>query len=361
MKIGFLVQTLGSGGAERAASALANSMAQKGFDAKLIVFNDESLFYSLNEKVDFVNLELKEIPQGLSFGRVFGCIKRVFEVRKKIKNLDLDVLVCMSNIMTAYGTFSTLFTKTKTVGTERSNPYKLMNSRFLRLLRKASALLSNGFVFQTFEASKFFPKNVQKKGAIIPNAVFNPLVYQIEPPKARQNIIYAMGRLSKEKRFDLVIDAFKIICEKEPDCKLVIFGEGELKETLQKQINDLDLEKRAVLAGANLNALEFISKGRAFVLSSDFEGMPNALLEAMAVGVPCVSTRCKMGPEELIVNEENGILVETGSAKEIAQAVLKIMNDETFAAKLAQNGKKLLDTHNINAITERWLEYLKQL
>lgn len=361
MKIGFLIQNLSWGGAERAASSIASALAQRGAEVQIITFGDEDRFYSPSNDVKVVNMDFSKIPRELSFKRIVCCAKRFKQIRKYIKKEKFDVLVCMSNTMTVYGVFASMFTKTKSVGTERNNPYKYASGKISTVLRKVSAFFANGFVFQTKAAAEFFPNRAQKRGEVIPNAVFNKLVYELPQTQERQNIIYGMGRLTEAKRFDLLIDAFAEVSKKHKDTKLIIFGEGDDREKLQSQIDSLSLTDKALLPGASLDAIKFVSKGRAFVLSSDYEGMPNALMEAMASGVPCVSTRCKMGPEELIADGENGLLVETNSSKQIAEALLKILDDDALAKRLSAGGKELLHTHSIDAVADKWLEYLSEV
>ncbi len=361
MKIGFLIQTLSSGGAERATAALANEMDKKGQEVKIVTFNSSESFYPLNDTVEIVNMDLVKLPPN-PIGKIIGCVKRMFQIRKSIKEQKFDVVVCMNSVLAGYGIFSTLFTKTKTVGSERSNPYKYFTNKVLVFVKKLSSTFSDGYIFQTKGASEYFPVKARQKGAVIPNAVFNPLVYETEPAVNRQKIIYTMGRLETIKRFDCLIDAFSIVSKKHPDYKLVIFGEGKLKDSLQNQIDALGLSDKALLAGANNEALKFVANGSIYVLCSEYEGMPNALMEAMAVGVPCVSTRCKMGPEELIENGENGILVaDCCSAQELADGILQLIENEVLADKLSLNSRKLIQTHSVSAITDRWIQYLKSV
>lgn len=361
MKIGFLIQTLSSGGAERATAALANEMSAKGEDVKIVTFNSGESFYKLNDDVKIVNMNLQKFPSN-PVKKVLACIKRMLDIRKIIKSQGFDVLVCMNSVLAGYGIFSTAFTKTKTVGSERNNPYKYFNGKILSVVKKISAVLSDGYIFQTYAAREYYSDKLKNKSAVIPNAVFNPAVSEIEPAEIRQKIIYGVGRLTAQKRLDCLIDAFSIVSEKHPDYKLVIFGSGELQNELQNQIDVLGLSDKALLAGSNPDALKFVSKGSVFVLSSEYEGMPNALMEAMAVGVPCVSTRCKMGPEELIDNGENGVLVSDGCSKEeLADGIFSIIENEDFANKLSMNSRKLLETHSVSAITDKWIEYLKSV
>ncbi len=360
MKIGFLIQSLTSGGAERACCELASRMAETGEDVEIIVFDSKQNFYTPREGVRVFDMDLKEIPKGLSAKRAFGCIARAFEIRKKIKARSLDCLICMSSTMNTYGVFSTAFTKTKGIGTERNNPYRYMSGKVNSVLKKASAVLLDGFVFQTKESAEYYPKSVLKKGRVIQNAVFNPLVYRITPCAQREKVIYGVGRLSSQKRFDLLIKAFFRVHNAFPDYSLVIFGEGEERGNLQAVIDKENAGDYICLAGNDPGAIEKVAKGSAFVLSSDYEGMPNVLMEAMAVGTPCVSTRCKMGPEELIEDGVNGLLVNTGSEDEIAQAVISVLSDKSLSDKLSQNSRNILKTNNIAAITDKWLDYLKE-
>ena len=115
------------------------------------------------------------------------------------------------------------------------------------------------------------------------------------------------------------------------------------------------------MPGTNPQAVRLVNRTGVFVLSSDLEGMPNALMEAMAMGVPCVSTRCDMGPEELIRDGENGLLVDTGSSAQIADAVMRIIKNPELADKLSRNGRKMIETHSIDKICRTWLEFLQKI
>ena len=107
--------------------------------------------------------------------------------------------------------------------------------------------------------------------------------------------------------------------------------------------------------------MKFVNHASVFVLSSDFEGMPNALLEALAMGVPCVSTRCEMGPDELIEDDESGILIDVGNGEQLSRAMLRIIENPEFSRKLSKNSRKLLKTHSIESISRQWLDYLNRI
>ena len=361
MKIGFLINDLNAGGAERAAVSLANYFAEHGTDTEIITFKECESFYPLSDKVTHCAVNFDKIPVALSLKRFTGAIKRMFTLRSFIKSRELDILIGMSYYMTWYTVFATVFTKTKSVGTERSNPYKYKATKFNTVMRKLFYRFCDGYVFQTKKASQFFTGNLKNTDIVIPNAIFNETVYELEPPENREKIISAVGRLIPLKRFDILIDAFSLVADKLPEYKLIIFGEGELRNELESKIKSLSLEDRVFLPGNNPEAVRFINRTSMFVLSSDLEGMPNALMEAIAMGIPSISTRCDMGPEELIENRVNGILTQVGNSEEIAQAMLEIANNPDFARKLSENGRKLIKTHSIEEISRQWLDFLERV
>lgn len=361
MKIGFLIQSLNSGGAERATVSLSNSFSEKGHEVEIITFYGDNSFYPVNKNVKIVSADFDEIETSVSVKRLLGSIKRMFKIRRLVKSRQLDMLVGMSFAMTWYAVFTTLLTKTKAVGTERNNPYKYKASKFNTILRKFFYHLCDGYIFQTKKSSQFFTEKLREKDIIIPNAIFNEDIYDLEPPPKREKVICSVGRLTAQKRFDILIDAFSKIADRYPEYRLIIFGEGELRKELEAQAEYLNLKDRVILPGASNDAVKLVNRTGAFVLSSDMEGMPNALMEAMAMGVPCISTRCDMGPEELIENGVNGLLVNVGSSEGISAAIEQIIDNPELSEKLSQNARKMIKTHSIENISNQWLEFFKKI
>lgn len=361
MKIGFLINDLNAGGAERATVSLSNKFCEKGHQVEIITFSGTDSFYPLNKEVNISSADFEEIEHTASVNRLLGSIKRMFRLRSLVKSKELDVLIGMSFSMTWYAVFATIFTSIVSIGTERNNPYKYKASKLNSFLRKLFYRLCGGYIFQTEKSAEFFTSDLKDRDIIIPNAIFNEMIYELEPLEKREKVICAVGRLTEQKRFDVLIDAFKKISDRFPDYNLVIFGEGDLREELEAQVERLALKDRVFLPGTNPEAVKLVNRTSVFVLSSDMEGMPNALMEAMAMGVPCVSTRCEMGPEELIENGENGLLVDVGSSDQIAAAIFKYIIDEEFAAKVSANGRKMLKTHSVDTISEQWLEFIKKI
>ena len=216
--------------------------------------------------------------------------------------------------------------------------------------------MADGCVFQTKEAQEWFPERLQRKSKIIYNAVKEDF-YQIERTPVRGEIV-TCGRLVEQKNHALLIDAFSEVLKKYPFVTLKIYGEGALREKLQHQINDLGLEKKAFLMGATSDVEKVLQTADLFVLSSDYEGMPNALMEAMAAGVPCISTDCPCGgPRELFGNLCVEDLVRCNEPKQLAQ---------TMEKKLEQNDqscmqRKRAEQFRPEKINYEWKKYINEL
>lgn len=361
MKICFLIKSLGAGGAERSTVSLADFFAECGHEVSILTFDITECFYPLCDKVNIISADLSDIALSASAKRIFGAVKRMLRLRNAVKKIHPDVLIGMSFAMTWYAVLTTAFTGIKSVGTERSNPYKYKATRVNTFLRKFFYRFTDGYVFQTAKAAGFFTKKLRNTDAILPNAIYNEAVCELKPPAEREKVICSVGRLCLTKRFDLLMEAFDEIADKIPEHKLIIYGGGELADELQKKADSLKAHDRIILAGATPDAVKFVNKAQIFVLSSELEGMPNALMEALAMGVPCVSTRCEIGPEELIEDGVNGLLVEVNNTRQMASAMLKLINSPDLSKSLGEKSAQLKQTNSIEAISRQWLELLGKI
>jgi glycosyltransferase involved in cell wall biosynthesis len=177
---------------------------------------------------------------------------------------------------------------------------------------------ADGFVFQTEDAAKYFEGIIKCDSKIIPNPI-NPKFIK-EPYKGeREKNIVTVGRLESQKNQKMLIEAFGKIESKYPEYSLLIYGDGSKKEELQDLIKEKGLENKVILKGKIDDVENVIDKAKMFVLSSDYEGMPNALMEAMALGLPCISTDCPCGgPRYLMENGKSGLLVPVGNSDAMA-------------------------------------------
>ena len=360
MKVAILIRTLDAGGAERAASALANAFSRAGHAVTILCLTGSGSFYTIDNDVRVRYLSKNEADKNRRANPTV-LLARARALRQYVRTEKPDVLVCMSWYTSLYGIVCTTGVSTLCIGSERANPYVQDANRITTFLRRFTAARCDGFVCQTVRARSFYSRAAQKKIAVIPNAVFNPLVYETSVPNIRDKVIAGCGRLDHNKGFDVLLDAFAIVHAAYPQYALRIFGEGESRGELTAQAQRLHLSSCVDLPGSDPRAILSVAHASVFVLSSRSEGMPNALIEAMAAGVPCVATRCDMGPEELIEDGVNGLLVPVDDPQATAQAILRILADAELSDSLSRNALQMRTTNDLSAIAARWIDYFTLL
>lgn len=239
--------------------------------------------------------------------------------------------------------------------TERNDP-RMQYGRLLRAMRGVLVSRCNGVVFQTYEAMSYFSEDVQKKSIVIHNPVYGSTRSICDVPDGR---IVAVGRLSPQKNHKVLIQAFSLIAKEFPTSRLEIYGEGSLKDELVSFVHSLAMDDRVSFPGTFKDVLDRIWSASLFVLSSNYEGMPNTLLEAMSLGLPCISTDCPCGgPREIIDDGLNGILVPVGDVRYMAEAMRRILRDSDFAYSLRHEAIKICDTHNEDKIFQMWYDFI---
>ena len=144
------------------------------------------------------------------------------------------------------------------------------------------------------------------------------------------------------------------------DCKLIIYGEGKLRENLEKLIKMKGMEKDIFLPGSQKNVMDLINGSALFVLTSNYEGFPNALLEAMAIGLPVISTNFYTGIAKELIKNENGIIVPVNDEQKLAKAIVRIMNDKQLRKIMKKNNVKLCKKFDVNNIASIWIDYIKK-
>jgi glycosyltransferase involved in cell wall biosynthesis len=170
-------------------------------------------------------------------------------------------------------------------------------------------------------------------------------------------IALAVGRLVNQKGFSYLIEAVRLVNRKTP-LRLLIMGEGELREKLQRQSQELGIEDRVDFLGVKRNPFAYMSRCDLFVLSSLYEGLPNVLIEAMAVGLPLVSTNCPYGPSEIIEDGRSGILVPVRDPQAIAEAILRVLEDEHLRERLKVEARRRVRDFSLDNMTSKYTDLL---
>ncbi len=362
MKIMFYYHSVNNvGGAERVITYLANDFVERDDEVSIMVTDHLPPWHPLDKRVQLINLNTESSSQGL-VDAVITNLYRVQLTRKHLRSVKPHVVVCfgISHLTAAY--LARPFLGIKLIGSERNNP-RYSDYGVWKHLKRLIPQLVDGFVFQTNKAQMLYPITVQKKSIVITNGISieDHAIGTLQLNQRIPGSMCGVGRLSEQKGFDTLINAFARFERQYPSYILTIYGEGNERNNLEKLISELNMEGKVILAGKINNVLEEISKQQVFILSSNYEGMPNALIEAMACGCACVSTDCDYGPSELITDGENGLLVPVGDIEALANAMERIANDIAFADKLAKNAKRIRDTNSIHNIADRYHEYITRV
>ena len=350
-KINFFIGGLIGGGAERVTCNLANYFNEKIYDISILTMSDEKESYNLNGDINRICLIKKEERKNF----VHNLILRYKRLKKYVKNNSYDTYIVMLEHTSIMLLCLRKYIKGKIIYCERNDPksYCLLN----RILLKKLIKRADGCVFQTDDGKKYYG-NRAKNSIVIPNAI-NDEFKGIKRSNQLEDYIVSVGRLKEQKNFKLLIEVFSEVVKEFPNYKLKIYGDGPLKSELIKLSNKLKISDKVIFAGYVNNVGDCIKNARLFVLSSDYEGMPNALMEAMAIGIPCISTNCPCGgPNYLIKDGENGLLVPVGKKEEMNKAIKKVLSDNNLQRKLGENAKVIINELSANIIYEKWEKYI---
>ncbi len=357
MKIVFLLSSLSSGGAERTVAYLSSYLAQKGEDVTILLLQKE-VFYTLHPDVKVKKLNIKGTYKTF-IGKYTNIAQRFLKTNGYLKKEKPDVVFCMLPNLAKFILKSHKKMGFKLITSERINPES--SSEATRNLKISIFKESDGIVFQTKRAKDFYIEYIGDKGTVIHNAVGNERVYKIEPADIRKEKISAMGRLTSQKDYPTLIKAFNNVLKKHPAYTLEIFGNGPDKDKLVSFCDDLGIKDKVIFKGSCEDAIDQMSDSKMYVMSSLFEGMPNALMEAMAVGLPCVSTDCPNGPAELITNQENGLLVPISDVDSLTNAMLRFIEDDELSARCSVGARKILETHHIDVKAKEFADYINKI
>lgn len=353
MKLLFYTNVLGGGGAERVMVNLANYFANQ-MNAEIFLFASYpyETEYEISDNVTVKYLD-SDISEDSFFRKNYNYIK---QLRSFIKEASPDVVLSFlpeSNIRVLVASMGLGIKKVVSI---RNNPKQEYSNFFYRILAKSLYGFADAIVFQTQEQREFFPKNIQKKSVIIMNQV-NEKFFKTDIVEERKNIV-AVGRLYEQKNYKLLIEAFSKISNQITD-NLIIYGDGPLREELLEIIREKNLTERIILAGRTSDVIGAIKNAKVYVLSSDYEGMPNALLEAMALGLPCISTDCPCGgPREIISDGENGFLVPVNNADSLAEKMLELVKNEELQKEFSKKARESAERFKPEKIFLEWEKVL---
>lgn len=355
MRLLFIGYLHGYGGAEKMITQLSNQMCERGHEVSFLTLSENNPKYEINKRIT------KFSESDRKSNKIINILRRRKKVKDVIGLVQPDLIINFW-LQSAYlcATFDKNISS-RTIYAERGDPSDTEYDGLLGVVRKITFNRIRSIIFQSKKAKEYFDLRIQKKSIVIYNAVNVDKTNLINDSKIENRII-SVGRLHKQKNQQLLIKAFNIVHNKYPNYYLDIFGEGKLKGELQKLIDDFELSDFVFLKGTSNEIHKEMYSSSMFVLSSDYEGMPNALIEAMALGIPCITTNYKPGSaSEIIDDGVSGIIVPMGSPEKLADAIIILIENADLKRKFSINGQKKIQAYSPQIIFDKWENYFNSL
>lgn len=363
-KILIHINSLGKGGAERVASMLASCFALDGIETVVATTWQDEEEHEVHEKVRRVHAGLSQKEE--SYGRLRKLWLRTANLRKVVKEEQPDLVLSFCVKANYRAVQAVLDTGIPVVVSVRNDPKVDYVGRVKSIMNRVFLNRASGCVFQTEEARDFFDQVLQKKSKII----CNPVDYKYLEAKRKvpaEKIVFA-GRLVEQKNPFLLVQAFEALREKYPSYELYLFGdnfEDDCKDRLMKyleQPSKREVKKQIHFMGISNRLEEEMADAAMFVLPSDYEGMPNALMEAMAMGLPVISTDCPCGGSRYWIDHgKNGLLVPVGEIKAMTEAMEYYIQHPLEAGKMGERAKERLREAEAENVCRQWREYLEEV
>lgn len=362
-KILFHLYNLERGGAERVVSTLAERFAKEGYSVSIATEEFGKDEYPIASSVERIHAGLSEKQE--KSNRIFKYIYRILNLRKVIVSNKPDIVVAFARKNNYRALASVIGIKMPVVISIRIDPKISHSSVADRLQMKLLMSKVSGCVFQTEEQKDFFSKKLQKKSCVIVNPI-NPQFTGKSLPESRENVVVHSGRLVGFKNQLMLIEAFIKVHEKHPDYCLKLFGGDSFdgtKAKLEEYIRVNNADKFVHIMGQCSNIEDELIKGKVAAFSSDYEGMPNAMLEALALGLPVVATDCPPGASRIVIDHGvNGLLVPVKDADAMAEAISYMIENPQIADEMGQKAaKRTEEICGLEVVFKQWEEYLKSL
>lgn len=352
-KVMFMISSLTGGGAERVTVNLSNSLCDT-YDVCVVTLFSNPDDYALDERIElfrFIDYEAKLPRLKRKLKSLFPYLFKLLWVRKLKKDWKPDATISMltvPNLLNALikaGDFR--------IVSERADPSKI-GGRYYRNAKISSALADH-IVFQSHRVQQMFSVNVQKKSSIM----LNPVTVSCIAGENKEKRIVNAGRLDEQKNHLLLIRAFSRFVKNHPEYTLEIYGKGSLKEQLECEIKTLGIEEKAFVKDFSYDLHSSMKTAEMFVLSSDFEGLSNALLEAMMMGIPCISTDCA-GSDEIIDDGINGLVVPVRDENALCVAMNRLAEDPELRRTIAKEARRRSDCFSRETVIKQWIDLIEK-
>lgn len=363
MRILFLTNSIGFGGAEKIVAFVANGLKRHGHNISIINFNSIGNYINTNQQIFEKGINIYTFESN-NITTLLLRLRKIWFTYDIAKKNQPDILVGFTSFPNYVAKIVGALLHVPSIMSERGNPYITINKKNIHSLMELAVInRSAGAVFQIDGAAKFYSSKLQKRGIIIPNPIF--IKEDIKPIgfSDREKTVVSVGRLDNEqKRYDIMIKAFAIFTQKFPDWTLKLYGDGPDVNLIKHWCKDAGIEEKVKFMGVSKRPMADINNAGMFLITSDFEGISNSLLEAMAIGLPCVSTDSMPGGARMLIeNRKNGLLVPIQDIKAIAKAMCEYVENPQLANICGVNAKNVILRFNPEQILDKWEKYLESI
>jgi glycosyltransferase involved in cell wall biosynthesis len=358
MRLTLVISSLQGGGAERVMTNMANYWAAKQLKVTLLTFDDGAIppFYKLDSRVRHIPLAVARQSETVATA-LRNIVNRVWALRRAIRDSQPDAVISFMDKTNVTTLLATRGSNVPVIVSERIDPGMQPLGKFWERLRRVTYALADLIIVQSEAALKFFPTSLQTRAQVIPNPVLPPPGYRSSKAVNDSSII-SVGRLDHQKGFDLLLRAFARVRDRHNEWTLTILGEGPKRRELESLRNELGLDQCAFLPGRVEDVYQQLAQADLFVMSSRYEGFPNALCEALSCGLPSISTDCPSGPREIINDGINGLLVANEDVDALAEAMDRLIESEVERNLLAKRAPEVTIRFGIEKVMEVWTDAL---
>lgn len=355
-KVFLAINSLQGGGAERVIVNLSNHFHKHGFDVVVLCLNSAEQAYALDPNIKLITLLNRNSRTGI-FARIWFSIVTLVKLIYFLIKEKPNCVISFTTSVNIWTGISCLVCRVPYVVSERTTPDHTVNMfgffgsliSYIAYSRALAIVVPSGGMIECFKKNRMF-RNLANY-----TVIYNP-VNQFDnsstTPVHDRKFILSVGRLDYVKGFDVLIDVYSTLNLQNID--LIISGEGSERGNLLKQIHDLGMDDHIKLVGFKSNLQDYYTQAELFVLSSRNEGYPNALIEAMSLGCPCVSVDCQFGPSEIITNNWDGLLIENNNPELLRRSILKILRDPSLRTRLSQNCRSINIANSPERISSSW-------
>jgi len=345
------IATLSTGGAERVVSVLSAPLAEKFDSVTYVMWVGSTPFYPIDGQVRLISIP-KEIGSNNE-------LKRMRWFRHFVKSEKPDLVLSFLEPWNIRVLLSTIGLNFRIIVAERNDPRSVNGNRVMSLIEKLVYHRAYRILVQTATIKKFFDGKLEGRTDII----YNPVNLTEEmkgkalsvPKKKR---IVSVARLTAQKRHDVLIRAFARFCKTHSGYTLTIYGNGPQKKDLELQATRLNVGDKVLMPGASKTVHHDVLDAEMFCLVSEREGMSNAMIEAMCLGLPCICSKVS-GAIDLIEHERNGLLVNIGDDENLYKQMCRVADDKVFAEKIGKEASLLYDILRTDKISRQWTDYIE--